>query len=68
MQDEQGPQRFDPWPEAEFRPDVSGGDDSPRDETECDAHEKAELRSHEYLLVGITAMDKGDAPGGLERP
>ena len=36
-----------PFPEPEFRPDVSGGDDPPRDETECDAPEKAELRQHE---------------------
>jgi hypothetical protein len=32
---EQRPQRFGPLPEAELRPDVSGGDDPPRDETEC---------------------------------
>jgi hypothetical protein len=37
VQDEQRPQRFHPWPEAEFRPDISSGDDPPRDEAECDA-------------------------------
>ena len=30
--------------EAEFRPDIPGGDDSPRDETESNTEEKAELR------------------------
>src|SRR5258708_25580610 len=50
VQDEQRPQRFGPLPEAEFRPDVSGGDDPPRDEAEYDAREKAELRQHERLL------------------
>jgi hypothetical protein len=40
---EQRPQRFGPWPEAEFRPDITSGDDSPRDEAECDAHEKPQL-------------------------
>src|SRR5215472_5048273 len=40
VQDEQRPQRLGPFPEAEFRPEVSSGNDPPRDETEGDAYEK----------------------------
>src|ERR1700736_3004982 len=50
VQDEKRPQRFGPFPEAEFWPDVSCCDDPPRDEAECDAQEKAELRQHESFL------------------
>jgi AcrR family transcriptional regulator len=46
-------------PEAEFRPDVSGGDDPPHDEAECDTHKKAEIATRArvskrelYALVG----------------
>src|ERR1700736_4264694 len=31
VEDEKRPQGFGTWPPAEFRPDVSGGEDSPRD-------------------------------------
>jgi hypothetical protein len=44
VQDKKRPQRFGPLPEAEFWPDVPAVHYSPRDETECDADEKAELR------------------------
>src|SRR6516164_9948133 len=40
VQDEQRPQCFGPFAEAEFRPDISSGDYPPRDKAECDAHEK----------------------------
>src|SRR5947209_2088293 len=48
---EQRPQCFGPLPDAEFRPDVSGGDDSPREEAESDAEKKRELRLHKFLLL-----------------
>src|SRR5215510_6185261 len=59
VQDEQRPQRFGPFPEAEFRPDISSGDDSPRDEAECDAHEKPDhlLWHDECLLFRMPAID-----------
>ena len=50
VEDEQRLQRFGPLPNAEFRPNVSGGADAPRNEAECDADEKADLRRHEYLV------------------
>src|SRR5215471_5460066 len=40
VQDEQRPQSFGRLPETEFRPDVSSGNDSPRDTAKCDADEK----------------------------
>src|SRR5882724_4317846 len=51
VEDEKRPQRFGSTQEAEFWPDVSRRDDPPRDEAECDAHEKAELRQHDSLLL-----------------
>src|SRR5436309_1014269 len=51
VQDEQRPQGFGEWPEADFWPDVSGGNDPPSDEAEYDAREKAELWQHERLLA-----------------
>jgi hypothetical protein len=57
MEDQQRPQRFGPSPDAKFRPDVSGSDNPPGNDTECDAHEKAELRLHERLLIRIPAIE-----------
>src|SRR5215471_18529872 len=51
VEDEQRAQAFGPLTEAEFRPDISGGDHSPRDQAECDADEKSELRLHKFLLL-----------------
>src|SRR5215471_21042085 len=51
VEHEQRAQRFSPLPDAEFRPDISGGDHSPRDQAECDADEKRELRLHKFLLL-----------------
>jgi hypothetical protein len=59
VQDEQGSQCFSPWPEPEFRPDISSGDNPPRNEAECNAHEKAKLRRHERLLIRVPIFDRG---------
>jgi hypothetical protein len=52
VQDEKRPQRFGLLAMTEIWPDVLLRDDPPRDEAECDAHEKAELRQHDGLLAG----------------
>src|SRR5665213_1216705 len=49
VQNEQRPQRFGPLPVTEYRPDVSGGDGPPRDQTERDAREKTELWRHDLV-------------------
>src|SRR6516164_8999474 len=65
MQDEQRPQRFSALLEAEFRPDISSGHSPPRDEAECDTHEKPNhLLWHDELLLlefqPLTATGGGD--------
>jgi hypothetical protein len=47
VQDKQRPQRVVPLPVTELRPDVSDGDDPPRDQAERNAHKKADLWQHE---------------------
>jgi hypothetical protein len=69
---EQRPQRFGAWPEAELRPDITSGGDPPRDEAECDAHEKPELWQDEFspfrfprmLVAVITALRERSLPAG----
>src|SRR5262249_5916494 len=56
VQNEQRPQGFGQWSEAKLRPDIPSDDDSPRDEAEYDASEKAELRKHERLLVQVCCV------------
>ena len=62
------PQRLGPWPEAEFRPDISSGDDPPRDEAECDGHEKPDhLLWHQESLSGpAVAVELIDAAAANE--
>ena len=43
VQDEQRPQRFGAWPEADCWPDVPGSDDRPRDGVESDGNEKTAI-------------------------
>ena len=75
VQDEQRPQRFGPLPEAEFRPDISSGDDPPRDEAECDAHEKPDIccgtmnvsflnSSKQTTSSDMTVLSAGGGEGG----
>src|SRR5215470_14080503 len=60
VQDEQRPQCFGPFPEAEFRPYVSSSYYPPRDQAECDAHEKPDhlLWHDECLLSKIPVIDR----------
>src|SRR5215468_11871021 len=69
VQDEQRPQCFGPFPEAEFRPDISSGDYPPRDEAECDAHEKPDhlLWHDECLLFRIPAIDMANVSRNATR-
>jgi len=60
MEDEKRAQRFSPLPDAEFRPDISGRDHSPRDQAECDAGEKSELRLHKFLLLRFQPLRAAD--------
>ena len=55
----QMPQRFGPGPKPEFRPEISGGDHSPRDQAECDAGEKSELRLDKVPPIEIPAIADG---------
>src|SRR5713226_7288527 len=67
VEDQKRPQRFGPSQEAEFWPDVSLRDDPPRDEAECDAHEKTQLRQHESLLRLVPTGTKGSRQCGTGR-
>jgi hypothetical protein len=66
VQDEQRPQCFGPWPEAEFRPDISRDDNRPSDQTECDAYEKpGHLLWHDS--VSSLEFQPLTATGGADR-
>lgn len=47
-----------PFFDAKVRQDVSGGNDPIGDEAERNAREKAELWRHEFLLIGIPAIER----------
>src|SRR5215468_1035137 len=65
VEDEQRAQGFGLLTEAEFRPDISGGDHSPRDQAECDAGEKSELRLHKFLLLRFQPLRAAGGRSGL---